>query len=120
MLIEASIQIAFDLASTEAETQTNFVPILIEEEVQINSPPTFVEAKTQTNSPHVLIKRGTQTYIVPPYTPLIVDAIIRVLNKTMAEDKKTITRYRREVVPQTKYQKLLQRFEALAKTKDET
>ncbi len=75
--------------------------------------------KIQIDLVPILIKRGVKNVVVPPYTPLIIDNVIRVLNKTLEDHKYAITKYRGETIPQGEYQKLFQQFQALTITEDE-
>lgn len=54
---------------------------------------------TQKKIP-ILITISAQTKHMPPYTPLIMEVIIQVLNKKLEEQHKTLTQYKKHVVLQ--------------------
>lgn len=56
------------------------------------------EAASQTKL-LISINRANQTEIVTPYTPLIMDTTIQVLNRRSKEQQQTLSQYRGEVVP---------------------
>jgi len=51
---------------------------------------------------------------------LIIDFVIRALDKTLTKHKEIIYKCQGEIVPQGEYQKLFQRFKALTIIDDET
>ncbi len=49
----------------------------------VDAPPSLVEIGTQIYPPFTFNDRGVQTEDVPPYIPFIVEASIRLMQKTM-------------------------------------
>lgn len=124
---EMGVQTDVIFVLNESNTQTDLVPIVVEEGTQTNPevqamdiPPTLIDVGIQTNPSFTFYDKGVQIEEVPPYTPLIVEASIRILHKTMEEQQQTIARYQGEVVPQREHQEILQLFKSLTTTEDET
>lgn len=87
---EIETQNDLTLISNEESTQADFVIVFTKVGAQTNSkiqmidvPPSLIEVETQIDPPYNLIDRGVKIEDVPLYTPLIVEASIKVLHKTM-------------------------------------
>ena len=64
--------------------------------------------------------KTTQTKDIPPYTPLVVEAIIQNLKTKLGELQQVLQEHQKEVVPWNKYLELLKKFNDLTTTEDET
>lgn len=91
----------------------------MEIQIDINSSVVTFEEASHTDL-LMTINRATQIEVELPYSHLIKDTTIQLLNMELERHKQFLTQYREQVIPRAEHQELLQKYKELATTEDKT